>query len=190
MRRAMFLALLAFAISTAPVLAQNRPGHPANPTHVGKKAGNKIKVPSKDSDHAAIQIAAKACRSAEKAMRAALPIYDGHRHRAMEITKLAIQELRAAYNWRPGLPAPTESAQAMLKRITNVKEFNRNRYSPQQIAKSDEMMRQGLVQLRAALADLGKVTQPFGGYVREASQLIDLAISEATQALQVSAPKP
>lgn len=178
------MLLAVFAATMTPALAQAKPGK----GRTGKNIQNvqRRQMPKngvKDPDHSALRETAGDCRAAERLMAAALPIYNGHRHRAMEINKVSMQVLRAAFAWTPNAPAKPSNVQQLLSHIGTGSEVPASKYSSSEVARSNELMQKALAKLQKAKADLSKVQSQMGGYVAEASQLIDLSIQEVNLAL-------
>ena len=181
----MTLALVAvFATAMSTTYAQAKPGKAQNGSATKHHINRGVK-PTLDADHLAIKQVSKDCRAAERLMKAALPIYEGHRHKAMEINKVSIQFLAEAFRWVPGAPSKPFNVQQLLSKIGDGNEVSASKYSSSEVARSQELMKKALAQLQKARTDLSKVQGAYGGYIGEAGQLIDLSIQEAMAALNV-----
>lgn len=177
-----FSLLATLVLSTSSAMAQAGPGKTRN--QANSKSQIAARRPSADADHAAMKEVAKELGKAARIMKSALPIYSGHRHKSIEITKLAIRELRDAYKWSPNQAAKPTNLNQELARIGNGNEFDAAKYSADQIAKSNEKLKAGLEILVKAQNDIKKIQGNYGGNISNAAQLISLAIGEANQALQ------
>jgi hypothetical protein len=122
-------------------------------------------------------------------MESALPIYDGHRHRAIELTHLAEQELREAVREAGGGTSnrvggqrmrPAQRA-ALIPKGMNVA---RSRYTMQQIAASNSRMQEGMQLLRQGIQQMQSLGQDPGSHLGDAAEYANLAIQAANQGLQ------
>src|SRR5689334_19883822 len=86
----LFLPALALASAALPAGAQR-----ANRTVPQRRIQNRA-VLSAGQPTSPLQTVHQTLQRAVKVMQSALPIYDGHRHRAIELTHLAEQELHEA----------------------------------------------------------------------------------------------
>jgi len=187
MKRIVLLSLtLAFALSAVAATAQNKPGRPGRTDRPVAAQGQNRKAapPAKDADHAAMQAVMKDLTAAQKILRRALPIYNGHRHRAIEIDNLAMRVLRAAYVWTPNTPSRPMNVQAEVAKIGKGNEEPASKYTQEQITRSNALMRKAMAVLQQAKLDLGHVQGAYGGLIGEARQLVDLALFEVDTALK------
>lgn len=139
--------------------------------------------PKVDSDHSLMSAASQHMTKAQRLMKSALPIYDGHRHRAIEINRIALKVLRAAYNYNPGSMKPLNIEHELAK-IGSSDESAARRYSVAEIAASNEKLKKAAELLFSAKSSLGKVSASYGGHVLETAQLIDLSLRELDFALK------
>jgi hypothetical protein len=128
-------------------------------------------------------------KSAAHMMESALPIYDGHRHRAIELTRLAEQELREAAATASGRTVNGIGTQRLrpAQRATMISkhhEGSHSRYSQQQIAASNAQMQQGLQMLSRGLQQLQSLGRDSGGHMADAVELVNMAGQEGNMALQ------
>ncbi|MBS1715040.1 MAG: hypothetical protein JST30_11965 [Armatimonadetes bacterium] len=187
MKKILLMSLVgALALSALSASAQNRKGRVVQGDRPVTTQGQKRHKtpPAKDADHAAMQVVMKDLAAAQKAMRNALPIYNGHRHRAIEIDNLASRVLRAAYVWSPNAPTRPMDVQAEVAKIGKGNEQPASKYPHDQVVRSHERMKQALAALQRAKVGLTHVQGAYGGSINEARQLVDLAMLEVDFALK------
>lgn len=176
--------VLVLAINSAAV-AQGKPGRQATPPNQVGRPGNGVRGGNQnDKSDVLMKQAAKLCTEAHKSLKQALPIYDGHRHMAMELDKLTIQDIRMGLRWdRQHGNAPTPSAQQQMAGIKPEQEQNPSRYSQAQIQASNQKMIEAGQLLEKAKALLQSADHDYGGYRAQAVQLTDAAMSEIKRGL-------
>lgn len=123
------------------------------------------------------------CNRAVTIMQAALPIYHGHRVRAIEITKIAIDEINL------GLHNDTKDTSASVQqRLGGLKNLNEpgGNYKKGQINNSNKRMVKAQGILTKAQANLTAAPKDYGGHRARALQLVNQALNEIQLALSGS----
>lgn len=123
---------------------------------------------------------------AAKVMESALPIYDGHRHRAIELAKLAAKEVREAATGAggsvtAGVHKTAAERAAMVHKGPNVA---LSKYSAAQISASNAKMQAGIQLLQQGMQQLQALGQDAGGHVADAAVFGNEAIQAANKGLQ------
>src|SRR5579862_6762790 len=140
-----------------------------------------------------IASAHKTFEQAARIMESALPIYDGHRHRAIELAKLAAREIKEAATGASG-PANGNNTQhktaaqraALVPKGANVE---LSKYTPAQISASNAKMQQGLTMLQQGLQQVNTIGNDPGNHMSDAAEFGNYAIQAANKGLQFVAGK-
>ncbi|MBS1721891.1 MAG: hypothetical protein JSS66_02670 [Armatimonadetes bacterium] len=185
---ALVLAVGLFA-SAVMANAQAKPGRPQRATNETTQNRKKGGAPN-DANHQLLMAAAKDCQAAQRAMQKALPIYHGHRHRAMEINRVTLMAIRAAFKWRPGEASNAARLTQSLAKLGDGGEGDASKYSAEQIGRSNELMKRALASLKKAQSELAQVTIDYGGYVSTSKQLVAMSIDEVLKAGQSLGGRP
>jgi len=157
-------------------------GPPTRGNQLGKQQNPGAR--QNDPDAKLIRKTANECQRAHKVMQSALPIYHGHRHKAMELTRIAAQEIRLGLRQNRQVGnTKVQSLQSQLKAIQNVPEDDPARYPKGQVLRSNKKMEAALKILGLAKTDLSQVTKDYNGHKANALTAIDMAIAEINLAL-------
>ena len=132
--------------------------------------------------------------NAARIMESALPIYDGHRHRAIELAKLSAREIREAATGATGKINSGTTGQhktaaqraALIPKGANVA---LSKYTSAQIAQSNTQMQKGLQLLQQGLQQLQTLGQDPGNHMSDAAEFGNMAIQAANKGLQFVAGK-
>jgi hypothetical protein len=167
------VAVLAVGMSTLG-LAQGRQGAPQ-----GRDGGDRLMVKAARQSHEAVRV-----------MNGALPIYHGHRVKAIELTKMAIEEIRIGLIWDKNHDDPAAAGQNLEQKLNRIRNLDEKggRFSDEQIRRSNQMMRKAgdiLVQVKT---DLLAAPKDYGGHRATAIRLVNMAIEEVKLALQGDGP--
>ncbi|MFI5385102.1 MAG: hypothetical protein ACHQ50_03185 [Fimbriimonadales bacterium] len=138
---------------------------------------------SKAQDSAMIA-AARDAHQAHLAMKAALPIYDGHRVLAMELCSLADRDIKEGLRGIPAAPAANFSLRKPLKANKN-REKPLLKYSAAQIQASNAQMQSAVPMIQAALQALSKAAGDYGGYRTQAASSLNQALQQIQICLQL-----
>ena len=139
-----------------------------------------------------VQATQQTLRNAAQVLESALPIYDGHRHRAIELTRLAEQELKEAIasagSVRTGRTSgkrvrPTQRAAG----VRRGQEVAGSRYGSQQVMASNARMQQGIQLLQQGIQQLQSLGRDPGNHVSDSAEYAGLAAQAANQGLQFTA---
>ncbi len=122
------------------------------------------------------------CVEAQQLLRRGLPIYDGHRVKAIQWDQIAALELRAGILWNKAND-PTPNRQQQIGKSTIRDNEPKSKYSAQQIAESNKRLQRAGELLTKALAILKPLPNEYGGHRAEAMRAIDNALKELTTAL-------
>jgi len=124
------------------------------------------------------------CGNAIRIMQAALPIYHGHRVRAIEITKIAIDEIRLGllYDKRHENGAAPQSIEKRVAGIRNLSETGGN-YDKKQVKQSNNKVRRAAAVLTRAQTNLTSAPKYYGGHRVNALKLVNMALGEINLAL-------
>jgi len=132
----------------------------------------------------AMVAAAKDARQARLTMKAALPIYEGHRALAMKLCGLSDRDIREGLTGIPAAPQTDFSKRKPLKLDKNA-EKELAKYSTAQIQASNAQMQKAVPMLQAALQALGQAAGDYGGYRTQAANSINQALQEIQTCLQL-----
>jgi hypothetical protein len=134
--------------------------------------------------NADMQLSRRECANAVRVMGKALPIYHGHRVRAIEIAKIAIDEIRLGlkYDRGHGSVSDPTAIQQRLKALENMSEPGGN-YTTKQNNQSNKKMLRAQAALTKAQGNLQAAPKDYGGHRSAALQLVNLALAQIQQAL-------
>lgn len=131
--------------------------------------------------------------NAAKIMESALPIYDGHRHRAIELAKLSAKEIREAAtgttNSVNGGMGQRQTASVRAAQIPKGRNMALSKYSSSQIAASNAQMQQGMQLLQQGMQQLQSLGKDSGGHMNDAAEFGNMAMQAANTGLQFVAGK-
>jgi hypothetical protein len=158
-------------------------------TLAGQSAGGQTMSPIA-SAHATFERAAKV-------MESALPIYDGHRHRAIQLARLAAREIKEAAMGRgtatgSGTGTGTSGAAANVQRKTAAQQAAAipkgsntplTNYNSAQIAASNAKMQQGLQLLQQGLQQVQAIGNDSGNHMKDALEFGNYSIEAANKGL-------
>ena len=130
-------------------------------------------------DPALIQ-ALKSTREGVQLMRKALPIYHGHRVKAMKLSRLGIKQILLALK---NAPADKLTAQQVAAKMGMEDETPLRKYTPQEIVRSHGLMRQARAKLVQAYAALGRAKSDYNGHRTSAQEFVRLAGKQIDEAL-------
>jgi len=192
------LAIFALFALATPSFAQVKHKHKkhAHKVHVVRPARRVIIRPAVHRAHVkrgvvvgvvrdpAMVAAYRATHQAHLALKAALPVYEGHRDLALSLCSLADKDIKAGINWAPGAPVFDFSLRKPLKLHKH-----RNKvavvYTPEQVQTSNAQLRSAITLLQTALQALGDATGSHGGYRMQAATSLNRALEEIESALMV-----
>ncbi|MBX3111486.1 MAG: hypothetical protein KF857_05690 [Fimbriimonadaceae bacterium] len=160
-------ACLILAVTSANVaLAQRAPGH-ANP----KADHHRV-----DPSDALMRQAAKEIQKAHGILQHALPIYSGHRVNAMVDCVEADKQIALGLRY----DRRHNEGQAPANTPDNA---SPSRYTKEQVAKSNNMLKKAAEVLAHAKEKLSKGNNEYGGHRVEAIKQVDQALAQIRQAL-------
>lgn len=176
-----FALALAFALASTNAFAQQ---------HVGKKGnktGKQHNRPGSNAETKVMREAAQLVHEANRLLNQGLPIYQGHRVRAIQIDHLAQKEIRIGIDWEEThKSALTASAEEQIKGLPKAEERgDRTKYSREQIDASNAKLAEAYKKLGNAYTLLKNAPGEYGGHRVEAMKLIDGAGKEITKALNI-----
>jgi len=155
-----------------------------------------------DADDKQMLAAEKLIHQANKTLESALPIYEGHRVRAIQLDRLAIGEIRAgiyfdnhtqlngkqvnARQLNPGQDPQLVAAEKQAAALPVIQERgDRTKYTGDQIAASNAKLTQAYNMLKEAYADLQAAPKEYGGHRSNAMKFVDEAGKQIQKALQI-----
>jgi hypothetical protein len=129
-------------------------------------------------------------------MESALPIYDGHRHRAIELAKLSAKEIKLAAEGAPSTAGPTNGTNTQHKTaaqraaaIAKGANVELSKYTAAQISASNAKMQQGLQLLQQGLQQAQALGNDAGNHMSDAAEFGNYAIQAANKGLAFVASK-
>jgi hypothetical protein len=140
-----------------------------------------------------LAMAHKTFEEAAKVMESALPIYDGHRHRAIELAKMTAKEIKEAATGAPATLNPatgqhhTASERAAL--VAKGKNESLSKYSPSQIAASNAQMQRGMQLLQQGMQQLQSLGKDSNGHMNDAAEFSNMSMQAVNTGLQFVASK-
>ena len=124
---------------------------------------------------------------AARIMESALPIYDGHRVRAIKLAKLAAREIKDAAmgttGTGTGAGTPRKSAAQQAAGIPKGRNESLAGYNAQQIAASNAKMQEGMQLLQQGLQQVQSIGNDRGNHMSDAAEFGNYAIQAANQGL-------
>lgn len=166
-------------LATAGLAQQGRPGRPAANAPRATAGQNNRQDPS----DALMRRAAKEIEKAHDILGHALPIYHGHRVAAMQDCRDAEKEI--AQGLRFDRRNDNNSAGAKVQ-----DNESSEKYSKEQIQRSNAMLRKAAEILQHAKGDLQKGSNDYGGHRVAAIKEVDSALAQIKQALDSLTIKP
>ena len=125
---------------------------------------------------------------AAKVMESALPIYDGHRHRAIELARHAAREIKEAATGAKGTMTGAnmqrKTAAQRAAAIPKGANVELSKYSAQQIAASNTRMQEGMQLLQQGLQQVQAIGNDPGNHMSDAAEFGNYAIQAANKGLQ------
>jgi len=175
------VAVIALMVAMAPAPAQQQ----------ARRGAARRVIAARGAAVSPLRTIHQTLEAAAKEMESALPIYDGHRHRAIELARMAAREVRDAGLAASGRSAPNPAAIAgrlpaaqRAARVPKGANAARSRYTVQQIAASNARMQAGMQQLQQALQQLQSMGAPNGSYLGDAAEFTGYSLQAANQGLQ------
>ncbi len=152
-----------------------------NNVRVQRHPHNIVRRAAKDP---AMQAAARDAHQAHLIMKAALPIYDGHRALAMELCGQADRDIKEGLK---GVPAANQVNFSMRKPpvLDKSREKKLSKYSPGQIQASNAQMQNAVPAIQSAIKALGQAAGDYGGYRTQAANALNQALQEIQTCLQL-----
>ncbi len=130
---------------------------------------------------------------AARVMESALPIYDGHRHRAIELAKHAAKQIKEAAEGAPGGTLGTnikrKTPSQVAARIPKGANIELSKFSAQQITASNARMQEGLQLLQQGLQQIQAIGNDPGNHMNDATEFGNFAIEAANKGLAFVAGK-
>ena len=123
-------------------------------------------------------------------MEAALPIYDGHRVRAIKLAKMAAREIREAAAGARGVGtvgAPRMPASQRAAQVPKGREKGLSRYNAQQVQDSNALMQEGIQLLQQGLQQVRTIGNDQGNHMGDAAEFGSYAIQSVNAGLQFAA---
>jgi hypothetical protein len=170
------LSASAFAQGGGAGRPEGKPGRRMGQNRPGRNPGDRV------SDRL-MREAGQRIERAQRQLRQALPIYDGHRVNAIELSQIAQWEIRIGLAWdrmkEQGGPMgnkPGKSGEKEGRRGPN--------HSDEQVRKSNQNIVQAGKLLEDALALLKRAQADYGGHRKNAIEATERAIQQLKEALQ------
>jgi len=153
-----------------------------------QQRGGNSRQNNSNQQQSPIAIAHRTLEQAARVMESALPIYDGHRHRSIELAKMAAKEVVEAANGAPADPlAGTPGHKTAAQRAGLVKKGGNvalSQFTAAQISASNIKMQKGLVLLQQGLSQVQAIGNDPGGHMGDAVVFLNHAINAANTGLQ------
>ncbi len=143
-----------------------------------------------DSQPSPLVVAHQTLLQAAQLMESALPIYDGHRHRAIQLARIAASQIVDAANGTPATSAITGKTNAQRAALVpKGTESELTHFNSEQIAASNIKIQQSLVLLQKAMAQCQSIGNDNAGHMAEAYNFAGYAIQAANKGLSFVASK-
>jgi hypothetical protein len=162
----LFLATI-LVVSSVSAMAQAR--HPGKPGQ-----GQKVQRQNQDASDKLMVKAARECNAAARIMRTALPIYHGHRIAAINLSEMAVLEIKLGLRGERNGAAKTS--------MGNQSE-NGGNFTDEQIRRSNAKMQKASEILLQAKGDLQSANKEYNGHRANAIGDIERALNEIQLAL-------
>ena len=135
--------------------------------------------------NALMQLSRRECAQAARIMGNALPIYNGHRVKAIEIAKIAIDEIKLGIQYDRGRGGGTTTSAALQKRLAALENMTEpgGNYTKKQNMQSNRKMQRAAAVLTQAAANLQAAPKDYGGHRTFALQMVNLALGQIQKAL-------
>ncbi len=144
-------------------------------------------VAAHKQDNAAMRNAEHQLAEAEKVMKTALPIYEGHRHNAMAWDGIAVGEIKIGIKWNSTRNDPNAlKMHSQTKSQMHVQaESPTRKYSAHEVAVSNAKLQKASTILVSARTTLVAAPHDYGGHRSLAVQSIEQSLKEIQIALSI-----